>query len=121
MWGEVYTCMYSLIIGYRNNWVIMNFLYNGTDNLDYELINITLLDGHFMNISLIITELNYGTIDADDFACHGYYIVIGSSSPYTLQADLNIDGNSFILVNWYVKELNISILISIIIIILLQK
>ena len=31
-------------------------------------------------------------IDADDYSCHGYYIIKFSSSPYTLQEDLSIDG-----------------------------
>ena len=45
-----------------------------------------------MNMSLIIMEGNYSTIGADDSTCHGYYIIIFSSSTYTLQSDLIIDG-----------------------------
>ena len=45
-----------------------------------------------MTISLIIMESNYGAIDADDYTCHGYYIIIFSSSTYILQIDLIIDG-----------------------------
>ena len=43
-----------------------------------------------MKISLITTEQNYGTIDADDSSFHVYYIIIFSSYPYTLQSELNI-------------------------------
>ena len=39
-------------------------------------------------MSSIIVEGNYGSIDAD---FHGNYIIIFSSSPYTLQEDLSID------------------------------
>ena len=35
---------------------------------------------------------NYGDIDADYSTCHFYYIMEFYSSPYTLQADLIIDG-----------------------------
>ena len=35
-----------------------------------------------MNISLIVMEWKYGAIDADDYSCHGYYIIKISSSPY---------------------------------------
>ena len=42
----------------------MNFLDIGTDNVEYEYINITIFDGNVMNISLIITKGNYGAIDA---------------------------------------------------------
>ena len=44
-----------------------------------------------MNMYLIIMEGNYGVIDDDNSTCHGYYIIVFSSSPYTLQADLSID------------------------------
>ena len=44
-----------------------------------------------MNVSLIITEGNYDAIDADDYAYHGYYVIIFSSYPYTLQSYFNKD------------------------------
>ena len=40
----------------------------------------------------IIMEGKYGAIGADDYSCHGYYIIKISSHPHTLQADLSIDG-----------------------------
>ena len=43
-----------------------------------------------MNVSLIIIEENYGVIDSGYSACHSYYIIIFSSSLYTLQANLII-------------------------------
>ena len=43
-------------------------------------------------MSLIITKVNYGDIDADDYSCHGYHFIKISSSPDTLQLDLNIIG-----------------------------
>ena len=45
-----------------------------------------------MNVYFIITKGNYISIDADDSACHGYYIIILYSYPYTLQEGLYIDG-----------------------------
>ena len=45
-----------------------------------------------MNMHLIITEVKYGAIDANDSSCHSYYIIKFSLYPYTLQADLIIDG-----------------------------
>ena len=70
----------------------MNFQDYGTDNVYYEFRNITLIEGNVMNIYLIITNGNYGTIDADNSSCHGYYIIRFSSSLNTLKSDLNIDG-----------------------------
>ena len=68
----------------------MNFLYYGTENVDCECINRTIFDGNIMNMTLIITKVNYRAIDADNDSFRGYYITRFSSSPYTLQEDLNI-------------------------------
>ena len=45
-----------------------------------------------MKMYLITMEGSCGGIDADDSICHGYYIIKISSSTYTLQSDLIIDG-----------------------------
>ena len=49
----------------------MNYIYDVTDNVDYGCINRNILDGNVMNISLIITKVNYGAIDDDDTPFHG--------------------------------------------------
>ena len=41
---------------------------------------------------VIIMEGKYGATDDDHSSCHGYYIIKISSSQYTFQADLSIDG-----------------------------
>ena len=53
--------------------------------MDYECINITILGGNVMNMSLIITKGSYGDIDSDNTSWHGYYIIIFYSSTYKLQ------------------------------------
>ena len=45
-----------------------------------------------MNMYFIIMEVNYVDVDADDYTCHGYYIIKLISSTYTLKSDLSIDG-----------------------------
>ena len=70
----------------------MNFQDYGVDCVYYEFMNRTIIEGNFMNVSLIITKGNYGAIDADNSSCHGYYIIRFYSSLYTLQSGLNIDG-----------------------------
>ena len=62
----------------------MNFIYDVTDNVEYECINRTILDGNVMKMSLIITEVNYDAVDADDSACNGYNIIRFYSSSYIL-------------------------------------
>ena len=43
-------------------------------------------------VSLIITKGHFGAIDADNSSRHGYCIIRFSSSLYTLQLYLNING-----------------------------
>ena len=69
----------------------MNFIDNGTGNVECKCMNGTILDGNVMNMSLIIIEGDYDDINDDDSTWHGYYIIIFSSYPYTLQSHLNID------------------------------
>ena len=45
-----------------------------------------------MNVYLIIMEGRYGAIYDDYYTCRGYHIIVFSSYPYKLQADLIIDG-----------------------------
>ena len=47
-----------------------------------------------MNMYLIITEGNYGSIYDDDYTCHSYYIIIFYSPPYIFQSDLITDGQA---------------------------
>ena len=50
-------------------------------------------------------EGSYGSIDADYYLCHCYYIIEFYSSSYTLQADLSIDDWVIFPVKCYGKEL----------------
>ena len=70
----------------------MNCLDYIKDDVDYEFINIAIIDGNVVNMSLITSKGKYDAIDADHTSCHGYYIIIFSSPPYTLQEGLNIYG-----------------------------
>ena len=69
IYGRVYDCKYSIIPLSRNNCIIMNVLYYGTYHLDYEWINRTIIDGGVMNMSVIISKVNYGAIDAENTSC----------------------------------------------------
>ena len=84
IYGRVYNCKYSIIIDYHNNWIVMNFLDDGSGNVEYECINITILDANITNTYFLIIEENYGAIDDYYFTCHCYYIIRFSSLPYTL-------------------------------------
>ena len=65
--------------------------------MEHMIYNInTLIELYFsenlMNMYLIFIEGKYFSIDATYTSCQGYYIIIFSSSTYTLQEDLSIDG-----------------------------
>ena len=72
IYGRVYYCKYSIILGYLNNGIIINFIYYDTYDVDYEHINRTIHNGNVTNMSLIISKGNYVAIDADDNSLHGY-------------------------------------------------
>ena len=48
--GEYFYWNYSLILGSRNDLIIINFIDDGTDDMEYKHINITILDVHFANM-----------------------------------------------------------------------
>ena len=48
----------------------MIFLDDGTDEEYYKNINLTILDGNVVNVSLIIMEVKYGAIDTYNSSCH---------------------------------------------------
>ena len=84
-YGIFYNYKYSQIIGCHNNFILMVFLDDGTDEEYYKNINRTILDGNVMNMYLVIMEGKFGAIDTDDSSCHGYYTIKFSSMSYTLQ------------------------------------
>ena len=83
-------CKYFIIIGSSNNLIIINVLYDVTENVGYECNNQTIIDGNIMNMFLIIIELKYGSIDDNYSTYHGYYIIRFSLYTYNRQEDLNI-------------------------------
>ena len=58
----------------------------------YGYINIKILYGNVTNIQLVISKGKSGAIDAKDTLYDVYYIIKYSSTPYTLQDNLNIGG-----------------------------
>ena len=51
----------------------MNFLEYVTYEVEYEHINTTILCGTVINMTLIISKVNFGDIDDDNNSCHSYY------------------------------------------------
>ena len=53
----------------------MNFLYNLTGYVKYEHINITIPDGSFTKMLLLVSKYYSSYIDDVDTSCNGYYII----------------------------------------------
>ena len=87
--------------------VIMNCIYDGTDDVDYEHINITIIDGNVTSMSLVISKGNFGANnDKKGYTSwHGYCIIIFNSTKYTLQEDLNIYGQVVFYGEFYVTTI----------------
>ena len=70
--NHIYYWSDYLIIGYNNNWITTNFLDGGTDEVEYEQVDIAILDSNVSNIPLVLSKGNIVDIDADDTSFHGY-------------------------------------------------
>ena len=63
----------------------MNFIDDGTYEVEYEHTNRTITDGDYTNMEFITSKWNSGTINAEKKPCHSYYIIKISSSLYTFK------------------------------------
>ena len=79
----------------------MNFIVDGNDHIDYEHIKWDIIDGSFSSISLVISKGKFGVIYDEDLSFNDHYIIMFSSTPYTLQEDVDVD-----------EQLNENVLIS---------
>ena len=66
IYESVTNLKYSHILGIYNNWIIMNFINDGTDNIEYEHINLSIINGIISNISLLIYKGKFSSIDAKE-------------------------------------------------------
>ena len=71
--------------GYLQQLYNYEFIYHGTDYVEYKKIHQTILDGSVYNMSVVIFEGKVYAIDAEYFSCQGYNTMKLFSYPYTLQ------------------------------------
>ena len=50
----------------HNIWIIIDFIDDGTGGVEYKHSNKTIIDGSFKNMSLVVSKVKYGSIDAED-------------------------------------------------------
>jgi hypothetical protein len=91
---NVSNCKYASVLGDYNQWIIMPFLL-GKDSTegDLEEIHHTILTSIASNIAATVAESSYGAVNTEDPQTDGFYIVKFISSPYTLQNDVEVNGD----------------------------
>jgi hypothetical protein len=87
-------CIYASVLGGYNDWIIMQFKLGGnTTEDDLQDIHRTILSSIASNIAATITERSYGAVNTIDPNTQGFYIVKFMSTPYSLQQDMNVNGD----------------------------
>ena len=84
-------CTYWPVLGYFNNWIIIQFTNKTTTNKDFDTVHKVVLDGISDNMSATIHNGKYGVINIADTTTMGYYVTNYLSEPYTLQDNKIVD------------------------------
>ena len=71
----------------------MKLLYNKIPQFELDNIHVFILSGISTNKSELVQVNGYDDIYANDEAAHNVYILRFTSVPYTLQEDVELDGN----------------------------
>ena len=87
-------CKYASILGHYNKWLIMDLLPGEDTDLDeLNIIHQDILNSLAHNLASTITENSYGSVNTDDPQTEGFYIVMFTSEPYSLQEEINVHGD----------------------------
>ena len=76
---------YWHVLGYLNNWNIIQFPNKATSSEEFYLVHKTVLDGISDNMAYIVKLGKYGAINAADPTTMGYYVIKYLYEPYKLQ------------------------------------
>ena len=78
------------MLGYFNNWIIIQFTNKTTTNKDFDTVHKVVLDGISDNMSATIHNGKYGVINTAYPTTMGYNDVNFLSEPYTSQEDKTV-------------------------------
>ena len=92
IYKPVTKCTYWPVLGYFNNWNIIQLSQNSTPSDAFDEIHQVVLDGIIDNIASLVELVKYGSINKTDTATNGFYVIMFTSEAYTLQDNTTIDG-----------------------------
>ena len=68
---RVISFKYSQILGYHKDWISMDIVDGGRNDLGYKRINIAILDIIAINTELVISKWKFGATDSKYTSCNG--------------------------------------------------
>ena len=83
---------YWKVLGYFNNWNIIQLSQKLTSSETFDEIHQVVLDGISDNMASLVKPGKYGSINTTDTSTNGFYVIIFTSGAYTLQYNTTIYG-----------------------------
>ena len=81
----VTNCTYFPVLGYFNNWNIIQLSSKSTSSDTFYEINQVVLDGISDNMASLVESGTYGYINTTNTSTNGFYVIIFTSGAYKLQ------------------------------------
>ena len=100
----VTNCTYWPVLGYFNNWNIIQFSHKSTPSDSFDEIHQVVLDGISDNMASLVESVKYGSINTTDTSTNVFYVINFTSEAYTLQYNTTIDGKIITARNWLLKH-----------------
>ena len=85
LYKHVTKCNYWPVLGYLNNWNIIQLSQNSTPSDTFDEIHQVVLDGISDNMASLVEPGKYGSIQKTDKTTNGSYVIMFTSEVYTLQ------------------------------------
>ena len=85
-------CTYWSVLGYFNNWNIIQLSQKSTPSDAFYGIQQVVLDGISDNVASLVESVKYVSINTTYKENNGFYVIMFRSEAYTLQDTTTIDG-----------------------------
>ena len=85
-------CNYWPVLGYFNNWNIIQLSSKSTSSDTFDEIRQVVLDGISNNTASLVESGKYGAINTTDTSTNVFYVIMFKTGAYTHQKNTTIDG-----------------------------
>ena len=85
-------CTYWPVLGYFNNWKIIQLSSKSTSSDKFDEIHQVVLEGISNNMASLVESGKYGSINTTDTSTNVFYVIMFKTGAYTLQENTTIDG-----------------------------